>query len=553
MQRLLLCSLTLASLLTGAGCQSVSSSKAQTYEVLTASIDAGRDVDAARLRTAFFAREEAAEELRKIIELEREALALMVDEPLRMGPIGNAILEINYTSLTGHLALARFYEHLDSTASLAVHRSWLEKLQAMIEATPGTAEAPHKVYSASEAEAYLRSRDLEQVGSMYHSRTAFPFMLLTAVRPPDDARLRNIFFDLSDAYRAAEAGVEASVADREFSPGVLIGYLAQQGDTAAQAFIGTYMASEDRIDEAIEWLKASTRRGNLISNLTLARAYWRKAQATEGEERAEFRQLMLDNYTQGIAAGSDEAMFALGSIYLAGEFGKDNRPTGVALLEQAVALQNPSAALLLAHMYYRGEVVTESLDSAEEYFHSAAATGSRRARMQYARFLFDPNNKRTFKDEARVWLAELADNDDSEAMLLLGNLYAKGIGVSQNLRKAFNWFKSAVSASDNNANIVNEVAWTLTVTNLPKLRKEAYALRIMDRMMNADEKARKNPAYLDTWAAAHAANGEFGEAVQLQELALSLAKEQQQIDDLSELESHLKLFNEQGTVTDPVP
>lgn len=541
-----------------AGCQSAA---VPPYEVLAASVSEGEDVDVGQLRTAFIEREDASSELTKIIELERQALALMVDQPLRLGAIGNAILESNYASLTGHLALQRFYTHLESEDSAAVHEDWLNKLQGLIESSDGSVSDPFRVYSAAEAEAYLLSRELELIGSMYHTRDTHPFVLLTSARTlsegdrneVDPTRLQSLYFDLSDAFRAAKSELDDGSREREFAPIDLITYLGSKGDTAAQAFIGTYMASENRTDDAIEWLKAASQRGNLIANLMLARAYWSKAQDLEGQPREEFRDKMLDEYTHAIALGSDEAMFALGSIYLSGEFGDDNRTSGVALLEQASALNNVSASLLLAHMNYRGEVVDQNLDRAETFFHAAAEHGGRRSRMQYARFLFDPSNQRTFNSNAYDWLSELAEDDDAEAMLMLGNLHAKGVGVEQNFRRALSWFKSAVSTSEDNANIVNEVAWTLTVTNMPQLRQESYALKIMDRMMNGDEEARSNPAYLDTWAAAHAANGKFNDAVTLQQQALDAAKARQQDGDLEELNAHLKLFTEQGTITDPVP
>jgi len=540
-------------LITLSGCQSAS---VPPYEVLAEGVVEGKDVDAGRLRQAFLQREDAAAELTRILELERQALALMVDQPLRLGAIGNAILESNYASLTGHLALQRFYTHLESGESAAVHELWLDKLKALIEANEGTVTEPFRVYSAAEAEAYLRSRELELIGSMYHTRDQFPFVLLASAR-----QLSTETADTSgsEGNPKTPSGAPAARAParlhpkREFAPIDLITYLASKGDTAAQAFIGTYMASENRTDDAIDWLKAASQRGNLIANLMLARAYWSKAQASDGTTRKEFRDKMLDNYTHAIALGSDEAMFALGSIYLAGEFGEENKPSGVALLEQAAEIQNVSSALLLAHMNYRGEVVDKNLDQAEHYFHTAAKNGGRRARMQYARFLFDPTNQRTFTSDAYGWVEELADNDDPEAMLMLGNLHAKGIGVTQNFRRALSWFKSAVNTSEEEANIVNEVAWTLTVTNLPKLRNASYALRIMSRMMNADDEARGNPAYLDTWAAAHAANGDFDQAVVLQRQALDAAKQREQFGDMDELTKHLELFVNEGTITDPVP
>ncbi len=552
-----------------AGCQSAG---VPPYDVLAQEVVDGKSVDASRLRTAFIERADASEELTKIIELERQALALMVDQPLRLGAIGNAILESNYASLTGHLALQRFYTHLESDDSAAVHEEWLGKLQALIEQNAGTVTDPYRVYSAAEAEAYLLSRDLELIGSMYHTRESHPFMLLASARPlqhdarkstnesvtgnpggDQPVRLKSLYFDLSDAYRAAKSELEQQETDREFAPIDLITYLGSKGDTAAQAFIGTYMASENRTDDAIEWLKAASQRGNLIANLMLARAYWSKTQTSEGNERVDFREKMLDNYTHAIALGSDEAMFALGSIYLSGEFGDDNKTSGVALLDQAADIDNVSSALLLAHMNYRGEIVARDLDKAELYFHKAAQNGGRRSRMQYARFLFDPKNERQFTADAYNWLEELAKNDDPEAMLMLGNLHAKGVGVEQNFRRALSWFKSAVSTAEGDANIVNEVAWTLTVTNLDQLRSQSYALKIMDRLMRADEDARSNPAYLDTWAAAHAANGKFDEAVDIQNRALQAAKDRDQDGDLEELNQHLKLFTEKSVIIDPVP
>ena len=72
---------------------------------------------------------------------------------------------------------------------------------------------------------------------------------------------------------------------------------------------------------------------------------------------------------------------------------------------------------------------------------------------------------------------------------------------------------SAVAAADGvtvdeartDPNIVNEVAWTLTVSDRDSLRRERYAREIMDHLMEANEAARQRPEYLDTWAATYAA------------------------------------------------
>ena len=127
-------------------------------------------------------------------------------------------------------------------------------------------------------------------------------------------------------------------------------------------------------------------------------------------------------------------------------------------------------------------------------------------------------------------------------MLLLGNLHARGVTSEQNLRAAYRWYRGAAKTAAMNADIVNEVAWTLTVSDLDDLRKARYALRIMSSLMNADDDARTRPEYLDTWAATHAANGDFGEAIRLQKLALVEAKNAERDDVLDILQEHLDLF-----------
>ena len=164
--------------------------------------------------------------------------------------------------------------------------------------------------------------------------------------------------------------------------------------------------------------------------------------------------------------------------------------------------------------------------------------------MEYARFLTQPDSERDLNDQAWQWLRETAKNDNPQAMLLVGNLYARGTHVHQRLRRAKTWLKRAAEAAPDNANLVNEVAWTLTVAHLRRLRDARYALRIMDRVMaDEDNPARRTPAYLDTWAAAHAANGDFERAIAVQEEAIQQAtRNQDPSNQLPILRKHLDAF-----------
>ena len=285
----------------------------------------------------------------------------------------------------------------------------------------------------------------------------------------------------------------------------------------------------------------------------LARVYWTRARSLEGDERAAAMEHVMENYLHAVADGSDEAMYTLGALYLSEQFGADNVQSGIVLMNQASDLGNTDAMLYLAQMYYQGEQVDQDFDRSEGFFVKAAERDDSLAKLQYARFLMNPEVGKEFNEQAFGWLQDAAKNGSAEAMLLIGNLYAKGQHVNQSYRRALSWFKDAVSAAPDNASIVNEVAWTLAVTHMQRLRDERYALKIMDRVMEQDQAARLTPAYLDTWAAAHAANGDFQRAVALQQEAVDQATEQEQTDVLEVLQEHLEAFQSGETITDPIP
>ncbi|HEY6598273.1 MAG TPA: tetratricopeptide repeat protein, partial [Pseudomonadales bacterium] len=449
--------------------------------------------------------------------------------------------------------------------SVALHQAWIDRITKSIEqAGNGTREKPYPAISASEAEAFLRVRGMTSVGSMYHSGDNIPFMMLVSARPKTGA-LRNIYFDLTAAYdavedaveqetrREADTGTKDTKSDKPFSAGMLIGFLARNDDSAAQAAIGAYLLSQNRFRESAEWLSAASRTGNVLANLMLARVYQLEARDLEGDERKEAMEFVLEQYLHAIAVGSDEAMFTLAGLYLDGAYGEENIESGKALLMQAADLGNPNALMWLGHMHTEGTQLPKDPALAQDYFKRAALTGDTRARLHYARYLLAETTTAEFDPQAKTWLVEDAKAGESEAMLLLGNLYAKGVGVSQSYRQALTWFKSAVKQSPEDVNIVNEVAWTLAVTHLEPLRKPGYALEIMDHAMKGDEEARKNPAYLDTWAAAYAANGNFAQAIELQQQAVQAARDQEDTAVVEVLQAHLDAFQRGETVIDPVP
>ena len=513
---------------------------------------------AAGLRKSFLAEENLAQSLRRLGELESQAMQLAVDEPLRLGAIGTAILDICQGSLTGHFALRRFYEHLESPAA-ASHAAWIEAVKTgMVGDAAGTPAEPYAALTPVEAQAFAISESLMPVGTIYQSNEYSAFAMLVVGRPPEGP-LEELYFDLNALYQTTlgalsdeSGGHQGEIA---FSPLTLMGMLARSGDTTAQAAVGALLLARRQYDDAIGWLRTASRTGNVLANLMLARTFWEKsAQAESDEDSKQALDQVMENYLHAIALGSSDAMHELGSLYLVGAFGDDNIASGVAFLEQAGELEHSEALRYLAHLYYAGEGVARDPARAEAYFVRSAVLHNLEAKLDYARYLVREGQQAGSDGRALQWLRELADeHEDPQAMLLLGNLHARGIAAKQSFRAAYRWYRDAARTAPNDADVVNEVAWTLTVSDLDRLRRERYALKIMTRMMEADEAARSSPEFLDTWAATFAANGDFDEAVRLQQLALQEASEADRGEVLDILKQHLALFMAGKPVIEPAP
>ena len=535
-----------------ASCQSVPSVDAATKTSPTTA-------DAAALRQAFFDGQEYSENYRRLGELETEALRLAEDEPLKLGAIGTAILDLCQGSLTGHYALQRFYAYLDSPDTATAHAQWVAAIKAQMTAqAEGTATSPYTALTPAEAQIFVISESLSPVGSIYQSNESAPLSMLVVGRPAEGP-LRELHFDLDALYQHAQGSLPEQMArqllDAGFTPLALIGRLARSGDSTAQAAVGALMIARRQLDDAVGWLRSASRPGNVLANVMLARIHWERANQAENEDdkRAALDQV-LENYLHAIALGSADAMYALGSLYLSDAFGEDNKAQGLPLLEQAGELGHANALLYLAHLYYTGEVVERDLTHAEAYFIRSASLNNAAARLSYARYLMREGAQAQGDERAVRWLRDLAEeHDHPEAMLLLGNLHARGIAAKQNIRRAQRWYRDAARAAPNDANIVNEVAWTLTVSDLARLRKAHYAHKIMSRLMEADEQARTSPEFLDTWAATFAAKGDFDEAVRLQELALKEATNADREDVLDILREHLDLFRAGKPVIEAAP
>jgi len=116
-----------------------------------------------------------------------------------------------------------------------------------------------------------------------------------------------------------------------------------------------------------------------------------------------------------------------------------------------------------------------------------------------------------FRDASRL------EPHNAGVWLQLSHLYE----VSGRGADALRSLEMGVEANPDDAGLLNQVAWLLATAEDPALRDPAKALGYAQRAVAASGGADAN--ILDTLAEAHFANGEFAEAIEVEERALAIA------------------------------
>jgi len=556
------------------GCQNTAPSSSPTSG--TANIKASTKAEikeAITERSDFLANADLAEKLPSVLAFERQALQLLNDQPLRLGAIGAAIIELRPGSLTGHYVLKKFYQHVETTEGIITHGNKLNHLYAaLLQSGKGSQERPYRITTKNDAAIFAMLQKQKIVGEIYQTTQAHPLGLLTLTRAHSNSPLATSVFDLSDLLEPLS---QLNADEDAGSPWPVLRLFAEEEDSAAQASIGTYLAKQQRYDSAIGWLELSARNGNMLAHTLLARIYGYLADVTDNEQRGrnldalldlpkatteEFTLLSLKNHQQAIALGSVESMYTLGRLYIESTSNQPplqrNIPEGRELMERAGALGSAKAYLFLAYQNASGKLLERDEAKANEYFAAAAQLKNPTAVINYARFLTSFNQLEPHEQLVPL-LTELAEQDNAKAMVALGNLNALGIGSKKSVRQAVSWYKKAVRVAQAShheaADVINEVAWTLASTQDKPLQRSRYAQKIMDALMQKNPQASTHPEYLDTWANTYAANGDFSKAVSLQKLAIASASAQNREDILKILNDHLAKFMAGQAIIEQTP
>jgi tetratricopeptide (TPR) repeat protein len=126
--------------------------------------------------------------------------------------------------------------------------------------------------------------------------------------------------------------------------------------------------------------------------------------------------------------------------------------------------------------------------------------------------------------------------DQAEVCANLGTAYTQ---LSKYRLAIQNWTR-AVELEPNSADVLNNLAWLLATVNDPSVQDANKAIEFAQRACELI--GYKEPAVLDTLAAAYAAAGRFNDAVTTAEQAVNAAKARGQEDMVSEIQNHIELY-----------
>lgn len=487
---------------------------------------------------------------------------LLNSEPLRLGPLGTALLDRYEASLTGQLALARFYEYLEQETD-TTHTVWVKRIRAhMSFERDGTRDKPFRALNINDARSFLQIDGLEPIGMVYGRTENYPLLVEVVSRDTSGKSINTVFEILS-----SELFIEGYCANQtqDCFPNTL-SHLLSQNDNAAVVSLAVLTvqeafgkSSKERIqalDRAIAMLQPNLDPNNVLTSHSYASFLVQRADLSEDEQ---YRSRLLNDarskYRAAVSAGYLDSMLALGRLYIRGAFGDTERPAGIELYESAIELGNADAATTLGWLYADGFAnIPQDLQRSLELLKLGKEIGSVEHGLDYVRFLLREESPENLSRSDISWLRAQANDDVPAAMLILGQIYARGLYVGEKPTVAMYWYRKIPHVSPYNAELVNQVAWILATTEIRKLRDAPFALEIMNKMMIGNRNARRSPMYLDTWAAAYAATGQWREAISLQVEAVERAmQDESALQHLDEMREHLEAFRREEALFEDVP
>ncbi|MGO9483924.1 MAG: hypothetical protein ACLPX9_04990 [Rhodomicrobium sp.] len=143
--------------------------------------------------------------------------------------------------------------------------------------------------------------------------------------------------------------------------------------------------------------------------------------------------------------GDRDAQFRIGTRFL-NDGGLDGGPAAAARwFAKAAAQGHNEAQFMLASMYERGAGVEKDEAKAIELYRQAASAGQVRAMHNLGAMLLKNATAQSYR-EAAAWFEQAAAKGFADSQYNLALLYEHGLGIEQDLLRAYQWYVEAAKA-----------------------------------------------------------------------------------------------------------
>lgn len=383
-----------------------------------------------------------------------------------------------YSSIKNSLATA--YEKTSDLTTAKQLRGTVNTAELNKSHLLHSAPAKEKIFyrNASDADDELYERAMDLIYEIDTSnRQRDGIKLLHEAANAGNVKAMNI---LGMAYHDGKIGgftvgkkpVEAA---KWFSKAAELGHLGAMDELAKMYLVGEGV--EKDVDKALELFTEAANLGDTNAMHNLGRLYhfgvelpreeqkaleWYSCAADNGYLPARKNLLRLKNFmvrieklgddTDAIAKEHEaETLFLFGELlfdgFVIGKDIKQNFQNALSYFKRSAALGNANALALIGMMYNHGIVVKENLRKACKLFIQAAEAGSDIAFCCLGSIYMNALKWNLADDKEKVlkYLHRAVDAGNESAMYNLGMIYLEGIGMQQDLDKAFDWLTKAAS------------------------------------------------------------------------------------------------------------
>jgi TPR repeat protein/serine/threonine protein kinase len=141
--------------------------------------------------------------------------------------------------------------------------------------------------------------------------------------------------------------------------------------------------------------------------------------------------------------GFSVAQTKLGNMYYIGEGVEQSHETAVKWNAKAAEQGKKEAQYFMGDMYAKGDGVDKSYETAAKWYEKAADQGYAMAQAMLGNLHYVGEGVQKKHKTAAKWYTKAAEQGQTEAQYFIGEMYSKGDGVDKNYETAAKWYEKA--------------------------------------------------------------------------------------------------------------